>query len=150
MRYVDVILPLPLEGTFTYALGEEHSSRCGVGMRVLVPFGKSKTYAAVAVRLHDDPPQLADDKVRTVLAVLDDAPVLLPQQLRLVQWVSTYYMAPLGDICKAALPAGLKAETGYKPRPRPMCGWQTNIVRRRPCMSPSTCCTRCRASSRPS
>jgi primosomal protein N'' len=116
MKYVDVILPLPLEGTFTYALGDELSPRCGVGMRVLVPFGKSKTYAAVAVRLHDDPPQLADDKVRTVLAVLDDAPVLLPQQLRLWQWVSTYYMAPLGDICKAALPAGLKAETGYKPK----------------------------------
>ena len=116
MKYVDVILPLPLEGTFTYALGDELSLRCGVGMRVLVPFGKSKTYAAVAVRLHDEPPQLADDKVRTVLAVLDDAPVLLPQQLRLWQWVSTYYMAPLGDVCKAALPSGLKAETGYRPK----------------------------------
>jgi primosomal protein N' (replication factor Y) len=116
MNYVDVILPLPLEGTFTYALDDAQKGHCAVGMRVLVPFGQSKTYAAVVVRIHDEKPSLAANKIKTVLSLLDDRPVLLPQQLKLWQWISTYYMAPLGDVCKAALPSGLKAETGYKPK----------------------------------
>lgn len=116
MNYVDVILPLPLEGTFTYALSDNHVGRCVPGMRVLVPFGQSKTYAAVVVSVHQEPPQLSADKVKTVLDLLDSQPVLLPQQLQLWRWISMYYMAPLGDICKAALPSGLKAEAGFRPK----------------------------------
>lgn len=116
MNYADIILPLPLEGTFTYAVSDALAGRCAVGVRVLVPFGKSKTYAALIVRVHSEAPQMAADKLKSVLAVLDDAPILLPRQLRLWQWLSAYYMAPLGDIFKAALPSGLKADTGYRPK----------------------------------
>ena len=83
MNYADIILPLPLEGTFTYAVSDALAGRCAVGVRVLVPFGKSKTYAALIVRVHSEAPQMAADKLKSVLAVLDDAPILLPRQLRL-------------------------------------------------------------------
>lgn len=116
MKYVDVILPLPLQDFFTYAVSDSLASRVVMGTRVLVPFGKSKTYAAMAVRVHADKPNLPDSKIREILAVLDDVPVLLPSQLRLWRWIADYYMSPLGDVMNAALPAGLKAEVGYKPK----------------------------------
>ena len=116
MKYVDVILPLPLQGFFTYAVSDSLASRVVMGIRVLVPFGKSKTYAAIAVKMHDDKPNLPDNKIREILALLDDTPVLLSNQLRLWRWIADYYMSPLGDVMNAALPAGLKAEVGYKPK----------------------------------
>ncbi len=116
MQYVDVILPLPLQDYFTYAVDDSLAASIVMGMRVLVPFGKGKTYAAMAVRIHADKPDLPDNKIREILALLDDAPVLLPSQLRLWRWIADYYMSPLGDVMNAALPAGLKAEVGYKPK----------------------------------
>ncbi len=116
MKYVDVILPLPLQDFFTYSVSDSLAARIVMGVRVLVPFGKSKTYSAMAVRVHADKPDLPDSKIREILALLDDAPVLLPNQLRLWRWIADYYMSPLGDVMNAALPAGLKAEVGYKPK----------------------------------
>lgn len=113
MRYVDVILPLPLDGTFTYGVSTELAPRVQEGVRLLVPLGRSKRYTAIAVRLHDEAPGF---EVRDVLEVLDDHPILLPRQLQLWQWISNYYMAPLGDVMMAALPAGLKNEEGYRPK----------------------------------
>ena len=113
MHYVDVILPLPLEGTFTYSLPASLAGGVRLGVRVLVPLGKSKTYTAMAVRTHDVKP---DFETRDILQVIDHEPVLLERQLRLWQWISTYYMSALGDVFKAALPAGLKAEENYRPK----------------------------------
>lgn len=116
MRYVDVIIPVPLDGTFTYIIDADKAQRCVVGMRVLVPFGPSKTYAGVVTRLHDDAPELSADKLKEVLAVMDDAPIVLPAQFRLWQWIADYYMCTLGDVYVAALPAGLKADSQYRPK----------------------------------
>ena len=116
MRYVDVILPVPLEGIFTYTISAEMAAACTTGVRVLVPFGKSKTYAGVVVRVHDDGAQVAESKLKAVLSVLDASPVLLSHQLKLWQWIASYYMSPLGDVLNAALPAGLKADTAYRPK----------------------------------
>ena len=113
MQYVDVILPLPLEGMFTYAVSPELATRVQVGVRVVVPFSKSKRYTAIVARCHDDKP---DFEVRDVEDVLDEQPILMLQQLHLWQWISQYYMAPLGDVMNAALPAGLKNEEGYRPK----------------------------------
>lgn len=113
MKYVEVILPLPLEGTFTYAVGPAFRDKVQVGMRLLVPLGRSKTYTSMCIRLHDEQP---DFEVKEILGVLDDQPMLLPEQLRLWQWIADYYLCPLGDVFKAALPSGLKAEDGYRPR----------------------------------
>lgn len=113
MHYVDVILPLPLEGTFTYSVPEPMVAQVRMGVRVLVPLGRSKTYTAMAMRLHSDKPEF---ETRPIIQVIDAEPVLIEQQLHLWQWISTYYMSPIGDVFKAALPAGLKAEENYRPK----------------------------------
>lgn len=84
-----------------------------MGVRVLVPLGRSKTYTAMAVRLHSEKPEF---ETRPIIQVIDAEPVLIEQQLHLWQWISTYYMSPIGDVFKAALPAGLKAEDNYRPK----------------------------------
>ena len=104
MRYVDVILPLPLEGVFTYALPPALSDRTLFGVRVLVPFGRNKTYTALAVRTHDDEPAF---KVKETIAALDAEPVVTPLQWRFWQWVADYYLCPVGEVYKAAMPSGL-------------------------------------------
>ena len=113
MNFADVILPLPLDGVFTYVVPDTLTSQVRFGVRVVVPLGRSKTYTALVVRVHRDQPNF---EVRDILGVLDDKEMLLERQYRLWQWISDYYMAPLGDIFKAALPSGLKAEDGYRPR----------------------------------
>ncbi len=113
MLYVEVILPLPLDGTFTYSVPDTLAPQVRMGVRVVVPLGRSKTYTAMAVSTHNDKPEF---DTRDILQVVDDSPVLPERQLRLWQWISTYYMCALGDVFKAALPAGLKAEDGYRPK----------------------------------
>jgi primosomal protein N' (replication factor Y) len=113
MRFVDVILPLPLEGTFTYAIPSNLETQVKFGVRVLVPLGRSKTYTALAVNVHDKKP---DFEYKDVIAVLDKEVMFLDKQYRLWQWISNYYMSPLGDIYKAVMPAGLKEEDGYRPK----------------------------------
>ena len=113
MKYVDVIVPLPLEGSFTYAVPENLRDRVRFGVRVAVTFGTSKVHTAIVVHVHDNVP---DFKVKAIIDVIDDQPMLLTQQYQLWKWLSAYYMAPLGDVYNAALPAGLKVEENYKPR----------------------------------
>lgn len=124
MTYANIILPLPLEGLFTYGVPEALASRVQVGVRVRVPLGKSKTYVGIVaeypVELPVSESGVVDNEKKIVykdiLEVLDATLVLLPQQLRLWRWISDYYMSPIGDVYKAALPSGLKAEDGYRPR----------------------------------
>lgn len=114
MNYADLILPLPLQGMFTYALPASIQSVVQVGMRVLVPFGRNKTYLGIVARLHDDQPQ--GYEVKSVSQLMDSSPIVTEGQLRLWQWISDYYLSSIGDVYKAALPAGLKAEEGYRPK----------------------------------
>ena len=133
MKYVDVILPLPLEGTFTYTATDEMAAGLRVGMRVVVPLGKTKTYTGIVAGFHDEPPrqlQTKDGKtveLKAIADVPDAEPVLLPQQLKLWQWISDYYMSPIGEVMKAALPAGLKAEEGWRPRTETCVGLSENF-----------------------
>ena len=113
MKYVDVILPLPLDGTFTYSVPDGMEGKVVPGVRLLVPLGKSKKYIAMAIRLHDDKPAFS---CKPVEAILDNTPSLLPQQMRLWQWIGYYYMAPLGDVYNAAMPGGLKSTEKFKPK----------------------------------
>ena len=114
MRYADLILPLPLQGTFTYALPLAMQSTVQVGMRVLVPFGRNKTYLGIVARLHEVQPQ--GYEVKNVTQLMDTEPIVTAQQLKLWQWIADYYLAPIGEVYKAAMPAGLKAEDGYHPK----------------------------------
>ena len=113
MRYADVILPLPLEGFFTYKVPDSIQTEELVGCRVVVPFGKSKTYVGLVARLHDNEPQ--GYSVKPLTMRLDQRPVVGEMQMRLWQWIAKYYIAAMGDIYKAALPSGMKSEDGYKP-----------------------------------
>lgn len=113
MNYVDVILPLPLPGMFTYSVPEEMECSVVFGKRVLVPLGKSKRYIAMVVKVHQEKPCF---DVKPIDQVLDTTPTLLDQQYRLWSWISSYYMAPLGDVYNAAMPAGMKSTEKFKPR----------------------------------
>lgn len=113
--YVDVIIPLPLDGLFTYSVPKDMEGRVRELVRVKVPWGLTKTYTALVGRVHNVKPQ-GEITVKDIVAVLDDKPVLLPEQYRQWQWISSYYMSPMGDIMKAALPQGIKKEETYRPR----------------------------------
>ena len=119
MRYVEVILPLPLEGTFTYVVPDALLDKVVPCVRLLVPFGKTKTYIGICDTYPSDHPNNNNDndgiEYKAILAILDDGPVLLPQQLQLWHWIANYYMSPIGDVYKVALPSGLKGEDSYKP-----------------------------------
>ena len=112
--FVDVILPLPLDGLFTYSVPTTLAGQVKIGVRVLVPFGRSKTYVGIVAKsnLNHD----AQIHIKDILQVLDAEPILLPHQLQLWQWIADYYLSPIGEVYKAALPSGLKAEDGYKPK----------------------------------
>ena len=110
--YADVILPVPLQGLFTYTVPE--GMTVGEGMRVLVGFGRSKTYIGLVARVHHVKPQ--GYEVKPIQQQIDQQPMVTPQQLQLWHWISDYYLSPIGEVYKTALPSGLKAEDGYKPK----------------------------------
>ena len=113
MIYIDVILPLPLEGLFTYSVHANDAHKAVVGKRVVVPLGRSKTYTGIIERVHSTKPSF---ETKDAIDFPDVLPVVLEKQLDLWKWIAHYYMTPLGDVYKAAVPAGLKAEEGYRPR----------------------------------
>ena len=115
--FIDVILPLPLNGVFTYSVPPELERQVAVGYRVLVPFGRNKTYVGIVAKVLFT--VLSSERTvnyKDVLQVLDTSPILLDSQLKLWHWISDYYLSPIGEVYKAALPAGLKAEDGYRPK----------------------------------
>lgn len=108
-KYVDVILPLPLPKSFTYALPDEGADQVQPGCRVVVPFGRKKFYTAIVRNVHYYAP--ADYEVKEISTVLDASPILLPRQFKFWQWLADYYLCTQGDVYKAALPSGLKLES---------------------------------------
>ncbi len=127
MKQISVILPLPLDGEFIYAVPDNLEAKAQPGSRVLVPLGKSRKYVGiVSSKPYEKEKAPAAEKgerqdgkllkIKEIIAALDDSPILLPEQLRLWRWISEYYMSPLGDVMKAALPAGLKQTNGFRPK----------------------------------
>ena len=112
MKYVDVILPLPLANTFTYSVPDEWADSVRIGMRVIVPFGKKKMYTAVIYLVHTVTPVVY--KAKDILCLMDNEPILRRPQIKFWEWISTYYQAFLGDVYQAAVPAGLKLESETK------------------------------------
>ena len=108
-RFADVILPLPLYCYFTYRIPENMQGQVRQGHRVVVPFGRSKFYTAIVASLHDTEPQ--EYEVKEISTLLDDEPILLRPQLRFWEWIAEYYLCPIGDVYKAAVPSGLKLES---------------------------------------
>ena len=108
--YVDVLVPLPLEGSFTYFLPPLLEAGVQIGSRVVVPFGAKRHYTGIVTRLHDDAPA-AGIAVKAVISVLDTTPLILPSQLTLWKWMADYYLCTEGEVLKAALPTGFNIES---------------------------------------
>lgn len=103
--FVDVILPLALDKTFTYSVNEEEYKFIVPGMRVVVPFGKNKHYTGLVVAKHQNAPILYEAK--DILQLLDEFPIVTQTQIEHWFWLASYYLCTIGDVYKAALPSGL-------------------------------------------
>jgi len=109
MQFVEVILPLPLYVTFTYAVPADMAGRLRQGSRVIVPFGRKKYYTGIVSHEVLKAPEGLE--IKEIYSVLDDGPVVRRPQLQLWEWIAEYYLCSVGDVMKAALPAGLKVES---------------------------------------
>ncbi|MFT5749915.1 MAG: primosomal protein N' (replication factor Y) [Ancylomarina sp.] len=110
--FADLILPLPLAGLFTYSIPWELQDEVAIGKRVVVSFGSKKIYSGIVKGIHKNPPQ--DYEVKDIITCLDKSPVVNNFQLLFWDWISEYYQSNLGDVYKAAIPAGLKLESQTK------------------------------------
>jgi primosomal protein N' (replication factor Y) len=102
MNFIDVILPIPLQKAFTYHVTQAEAEFLKPGMRVAVPFGKSKIYTALAYKTHNNPPTAYEAK--TIHQILDEKPIITAHQLKHWEWIAKYYMCSLGEVMRAAMP----------------------------------------------
>ncbi len=107
--FIDVILPIPLEKEFTYGINQNEAAFLKPGMRVAVQFGKSKVYAALVMRVHTQAPLIYEPK--EIEHILDETPIVTSNQLKLWDWISSYYMCSKGEVMKAALPSAFLLES---------------------------------------
>ncbi|MFS4482034.1 primosomal protein N' [Hyunsoonleella sp. 2307UL5-6] len=109
--FIDVILPIPLQKLFTYSISAAESDFLKAGMRVSIPFGKSKIYTGIVYRIHSEAPLVYEAK--EIHQILDEIPLVTKIQLKFWEWISSYYMCTLGDVMRAALPNAfiLESET---------------------------------------
>ncbi|QXP68078.1 primosomal protein N' [Polaribacter sp. AHE13PA] len=109
LHFIDVILPIPIQKTFTYSVTEDEANFLKKGMRVAVSFGKSKMYSALVLNIHQTKPVLYEAK--DIHQILDEVPLVNELQLKHWQWISSYYMCSLGDVYRAALPSAFLLES---------------------------------------
>jgi len=107
--YIDVILPIPLKQTFTYEVNKNEAIFLKTGMRVAVPFGKSKIYTGIVLKIHQLAPQGYETK--SIDQILDEFPIINEFQIKHWQWMASYYLCTLGEVLKAALPNGFLLES---------------------------------------
>lgn len=124
MRYADVILPLATP-PMTFAVDEAMRPGLRTGMRVMVQLGARKFYAGIVSRLHDEPP--AYKTIKPIVRIVDEREAATPEQLRLWEWISSYYMCPPGMVMRAALPAKLKLD-GYSEDETLRSGYRVPLV----------------------
>jgi primosomal protein N' (replication factor Y) len=110
--FVQVILPIPVRKEFTYRLPFELNDQVSVGVRVIVPFGKSKLLTAIVSEISETAP--SDYQAKYVDCVLDEYPIVTKYQLHFWKWIAEYYMASIGDVMNAALPANFKLASETK------------------------------------
>ncbi|MBD0776592.1 primosomal protein N' [Maribacter sp. ANRC-HE7] len=108
-HFINVILPIPLEKLFTYSISEPESRFLQPGMRVAVPFGKSKIYTALVFEIHTTPPEVYEAK--EIHKILDDTPVVNTIQLQHWRWIADYYMCTLGEVFRSAMPSAFLLES---------------------------------------
>lgn len=107
MKFADVLVPVPLDGSFTYSIPPEMERDVVVGKRVVVEFGKRKKYSAIVVKVHDNAPG-GEFEIKPIAEVLDSQPVVTPEQISFWKWIADYYICSPGEVMTAAMPAGMK------------------------------------------
>ena len=107
--FINVILPIPIEKLFTYKVTKEEAKVLKPGMRVAVPFGKSKIYTALVFEIHNTAPTVYEAK--EIDQILDDYPVVTNIQLKFWHWLAQYYMCSIGEVFRAAVPSALLLES---------------------------------------
>lgn len=107
--FIEVVLPLAVNKTFTYQVSEAEFHYVSIGMRVAVPFGKSKVYTSLVIAKHNNPPQLYTAK--EIHQIIDEKPIVNEMQLTHWNWIANYYMCSLGEVFKSALPSGYMLES---------------------------------------
>lgn len=107
--FVEVIVPLALNNTFTYQLPDNNATVISVGSRVVVPFGPRKFYTAIVTAVNVAKPDGIEAK--QIVQVLDAEPIVYRSQLQLWNWIADYYLCTIGDVYRAAVPSGLKLES---------------------------------------
>jgi primosomal protein N' (replication factor Y) len=110
--FVDVLLPIAVRNSFTYRVPFELNDSIEIGMRVVVPFGKGKLYTGICIRVHEEIPQ--NYQAKFIEHLLDERPITTKRQHQFWEWVASYYMAPIGDVVNASLPANLKLASETK------------------------------------
>ncbi len=109
VNFIDVILPIPIQKTFTYSVTEAEAEFLQKGMRVAVSFGNTKMYTALVLKIHQNKPELYE--AIEILQILDEKPIVTEIQLQNWQWIASYYMCSLGDVYRAALPSAFLLES---------------------------------------
>lgn len=109
MHFVEVILPLSLAKTFTYSVSEAEFHYIKIGMRVAVPFGKSKIYTALVIEIHQNKPTLYEAK--EIHQIMDEKSIVTEIQIAHWQWIASYYMCSIGDVYRGAMPTALLLES---------------------------------------
>ena len=108
-NFAEVILPLPLRGSFTYSIPDEMAPDIQRGSRVYVQFGKKKRYTGIVIKIHTEEPK--GYQTKPILILLDEKPIVRHPQLKFWLWVAEYYLCSIGEVYKAAVPSGLKIES---------------------------------------
>ena len=108
MYFVEVILPLPLPKLYTYRINEDEAHFLQMVMRVAVSFGKSKVYTALVHKVHANEPTY---ETKDIEYILDETPIVTPEQITHWQWIADYYMCTLGEVIKSALPSAFLLES---------------------------------------
>ena len=103
--YVDVILPIPVNQKFTYLISEEEYHFIKPGMRIIVPFGKSKLYTSISHKTHNY--KQSDFELKSIIQIVDDFPIVNNFQLKFWDWVSRYYFTSIGEVMRASIPSNL-------------------------------------------
>jgi len=107
--FIEVIIPIALPQTFTYKVSEAEFDFIQIGVRVAVPFGKSKFYTALVTEKHHNSPILYEAK--EIHQIIDERPIVTPIQLDHWKWIATYYMCSIGEVYRTALPSALLLES---------------------------------------
>ena len=103
--YVDVILPIPVNQKFTYIISKDEYDFIKPGMRIIVPFGKSKLYTSVSYKTYNH--YESDYELKSIIQIIDDLPVVNKYQLKFWDWVSRYYFTSIGEVMRASVPSNL-------------------------------------------